>query len=169
MPTCPTSGAPCTKECTSPVSVSPPMSRTRPCSSRARNRSSSPASIFSSTAAAASPAVARSDSEHRAVHPRTCVSAISTFRLSLPEDLEFWAAHGIDSVGVSVAKLEAFGWAEGEALVARAVERGLRVHDLIGLAPFHLARPEHWDQRRERLLHAVAAASALGAPAVVFT
>ena len=41
------------------------------------------------------------------MHPRACVSAISTFRLSLAEDLAFWERHGITNVGVSVAKLEA--------------------------------------------------------------
>ena len=72
------------------------------------------------------------------MHPRTCVSAISTFDLALDEDLAFWDRHGIGTVGVSVAKLERFGWPEGTQLVADAVGRGLRVADLIGLGPFHL-------------------------------
>ena len=75
------------------------------------------------------------------MHPRACVSAISTFKLSLAEDLAFWERHGIDTVGVSVAKLERFGWAEGTRLVADAVGRGLRVANLIGLGPFNLANP----------------------------
>ena len=54
------------------------------------------------------------------MHPRACVSAISTFGLALDEDLAFWAAHDIDTVGVSVAKLERFGWVEGTRLVADA-------------------------------------------------
>ena len=61
------------------------------------------------------------------MHPRTCVSAISTFRLSLDDDLAFWDAHGITNVGVSVAKLEAFGWETGTAVVADAVGKGLQV------------------------------------------
>ena len=40
------------------------------------------------------------------MHPRACVSAISTFNLPLDEDLAFWDRHGITTVGVSVAKLE---------------------------------------------------------------
>src|SRR5262249_41144038 len=64
------------------------------------------------------------------VHPRTCVSAISTFKLSLPDDLAFWRAHGITNVGISVAKLEAFGWEHGTKLVADAVAGGLNVVDL---------------------------------------
>ena len=47
------------------------------------------------------------------MHPRVCVSAISTFKLALADDLAFWAAHGIDSVGVSVAKLEALRLGRG--------------------------------------------------------
>jgi sugar phosphate isomerase/epimerase len=100
---------------------------------------------------------------------RTCVSAISTFGLSLPEDVEFWERHNIDTVGVSGAKLEAFGWDDGTAIVARAVEGRLNVADLIGLGPFHLAKPDGWEQRRERLVRSLDAAVALGAPRVVFT
>ena len=103
------------------------------------------------------------------MHPRACVSAISTFKLSLPDDLAFWRAHGITNVGVSVAKLEAFGWDEGTERIADAVARGLNVVDLIGLAPFHLADPSRWDAKRERLLRAIEAAVAVDAPAVVFT
>jgi sugar phosphate isomerase/epimerase len=97
------------------------------------------------------------------------VSAISTFRLSLAEDLAFWADHDISNVGVSVAKLETFGWEEGTRLVAQAVEAGLRVVDLIGLSPFHLARPQHWNSQRARLVHSLDTAAAVGAPRVVFT
>lgn len=103
------------------------------------------------------------------MHPRTCVSAISTFRLSLPEDLAFWANHGVTNVGVSVAKLEAFGWDEGAKLVAEAVANGLHVVDLIGLGPFHLARPERWGAQRDRLAHSIETAQAVGASVVVFT
>jgi len=103
------------------------------------------------------------------MHPRACVSAISTFTLSLPEDLEFWDAHGIEHAGVSVAKLEAFGWDKGADLVAAAVERGLQVVDLIGLGPFRLAHQEQWDAQRERLVRAVEIAARVGAPCVVFT
>ncbi len=103
------------------------------------------------------------------MHPRVCVSAISTFRLSLEEDIAFWDAHGIDRVGVSVAKLEAHGWQDGTARVADAVGRGLCVADLIGLGPFQLASPERWNKQRDRLVHALDAAVAVGAPCVVFT
>ena len=103
------------------------------------------------------------------MHPRTCVSAISTFRLSLPEDLEFWSSHHIERVGVSVAKLEAFGWEKGTEIVAAAVERGLAVVDLIGLGPFRLAHPERWNAQQERLVRSIETATAVGAGCIVFT
>ena len=103
------------------------------------------------------------------MHARNCVSAISTFRLSLPEDLQFWRAHDITRVGVSVAKLEAFGWDAGTRLIADAVDDGLEVADLIGLGPFNLAEPARWDAQRERLVRAIGVANAVGAPLVVFT
>jgi sugar phosphate isomerase/epimerase len=103
------------------------------------------------------------------VRSRVGVSAISTFQLSLPEDLAFWARHGIATVGVSVAKLEAFGWAEGTKLVAEAVAGGLEVVDLIGIGPFDLAAPDRWDRRRDRLLRAIDTAAAVGAGQLVFT
>src|SRR6476661_11241228 len=103
------------------------------------------------------------------MHPRACVSAISTFGLPLDEDLAFWARHDIDTVGVSVAKLERFGWVEGTRLVADAVARGLRVANLIGLGPFHLADPTQWTQQQERLLHTLDTAVAVGAECMVFT
>jgi sugar phosphate isomerase/epimerase len=103
------------------------------------------------------------------VHPRACVSAISTFRLSLAEDLAFWEEHGIGHVGVSVAKLEAAGWDDGIARVADAVGRGLHVVNLIGLGPFHLAQPASWPAQQDRLERAIEAAAAVGAGCLVFT
>ena len=103
------------------------------------------------------------------MHPRTCVSGISTFRLSLDDDLAFWARHGIETVGVSVAKAEATGWPDATVALARAVESGLRIVDLIGLGAFDLARPETWERGRERCLRAVEAAERLGVPRTVFT
>jgi sugar phosphate isomerase/epimerase len=103
------------------------------------------------------------------VRSRVGVSAISTFQLSLPDDLDFWARHEITTVGVSVAKLETFGWTEGTKLVADAVGRGLDVVDLIGLGPFHLAAPDRWDRQRERLVRAIETAAAVGADRLVFT
>src|SRR5262249_44610432 len=143
-----------------------PTSPTPRCTWRARSRDSSRASICSSTAAAASPARSRSADE---VHLRVGVSAISTFQLDLPADLAFWEAHGITTAGVSVAKLEAYGWERGTQLVQRAVENGLRVADLIGLGPFHLANPSQWERQRERLVRSLDTARAVDAAQLVFT
>jgi sugar phosphate isomerase/epimerase len=103
------------------------------------------------------------------MHPRSCVSAISTFRLALAGDLAFWDRFGIDRAGVSVAKLEAHGWDAGIELVAGARGRGLKVVNLIGLGPFELANPARWDVQRERLHRSVDAAATLDAGCVVFT
>ena len=103
------------------------------------------------------------------MHPRVCASAISTYRLDLAGDLAFWADHDIDCVGVSVAKLEAFGWDEGTRRVVDAVGSGLRVANLIGLGPFVLSQPQQWEHQRERLVRALEAGHAMGAGCVVFT
>jgi sugar phosphate isomerase/epimerase len=103
------------------------------------------------------------------MHPRACVSAISTFRLALDEDLAFWERHGIGTVGVSVAKLERFGWTQGTRLVADAAGRGLRVANLIGLGPFQLADPSRWPKQQERLVRSIETATAVGAECLVFT
>ncbi|MDQ1467357.1 MAG: hypothetical protein QOH10_1772 [Actinomycetota bacterium] len=103
------------------------------------------------------------------MHPRVCVSAISTFKLDLAADLAFWAEHDIDCVGVSVAKLEAFGWEEGTRRVADAVDNGLRVANLIGLGPFVLTQPTQWERQRERLVRTLEAGRVLNAECVVFT
>jgi sugar phosphate isomerase/epimerase len=103
------------------------------------------------------------------VHPRISVSAISSFRNTLDQDLEFWARHGIDRVGVSVAKMEALGWEPAISLVENAVANGLRVANLIGLGPFHLAEPDRWEEQRARLLRAIDAARAFDVECLVFT
>jgi sugar phosphate isomerase/epimerase len=103
------------------------------------------------------------------VHERISVSAISSYRLPLDEDLAFWDRHGIVRAGVSVAKLEAFGWDDGVARVSDAVAGGLDVANLIGLGPFDLADPSQWDRQRTRLARALDAAVTFGAGCLVFT
>lgn len=99
-------------------------------------------------------------------HPRVSVSAISSYRQSLADDLALWARHGIHRVGVSVAKLDAGGWDEG---VRRLRAADVTVDDLIGPGPFVLDRPDRWDAARERLVRAVDTAASLGAGCVVCT
>ncbi len=100
------------------------------------------------------------------MHPRISVSAISSFQWSLDQDLAFYAESGIVNVGVSVAKLERFGWDEG---VKRIVDSGIHVANLIGLGPFHLSNPEQWDRQRERLERALDASATFRPQCLVFT
>jgi sugar phosphate isomerase/epimerase len=100
------------------------------------------------------------------VHSRVSLSAISTFSWELDTDLAFYAEAGVTNVGVSVAKLERFGWEDG---VRRVVDAGLRVTNLIGLGPFDLAEPSRWDAQRERIWRALGAATAVGAECLVLT
>src|SRR5439155_26630548 len=110
---------------------------------------------------------ARSDARLTdAMHPRASLSAISTFSWELDADLAFYADAGITNVGISVAKLERFGWGDG---TLRVVDAGLRVTNLIGLGPFHLAEPDRWDAQRERILRALDTATEVGAECLVFT
>lgn len=97
---------------------------------------------------------------------RVSVSAICTFDWSLEQDLAFYAEHGVTNVGVSLVKLERHGWVDG---AARVRDAGLRVTNLIGLGPFHLSKPDQWDQQRERLLHALDASVTVGAECLVVT
>ena len=97
----------------------------------------------------------------RPVHDRVSVSAISTFAWYLPADLAFYARAGITNVGISIAKLERHGWDDG---AARVVDAGLRVTNLIGLGPFHLAAPERWPAQQERLVRALDVADDASAP-----
>jgi sugar phosphate isomerase/epimerase len=94
------------------------------------------------------------------------VSAICTYDWSLEEDLAFYAEQDITNVGISLVKLERHGWADG---AARVRDAGLRVTNLIGLGPFHLAHPGQWEQQRERLLHALDAGVTVGAECLVMT
>lgn len=100
------------------------------------------------------------------MHPRVSLSAISTASWGLDEDLAFYADAAITNVGISVAKLERFGWDEG---TRRIVDAGLRVTNLIGVGPFHLAEPGRWAAQRDRLARALDTATAVGAECAAFT
>jgi sugar phosphate isomerase/epimerase len=99
-----------------------------------------------------------------AVHERLCVSGISTWSWTLEEDLAYYAARGVHTVGVALRKLE-----DDEGAVGRIRDSGLRVANLIGLGPFDLARPRLWPAQRDRLRAAVDTAVALGARTLVLT
>jgi len=99
-------------------------------------------------------------------HPRISVSAISSYRNTLADDLELWARHDVRAVGVSAAKLQAHGWDDG---VARVAASGRRVANLIGLGPFVLSDRSRWPVQRERLRRSIAAAARLDAGCLVLT
>jgi sugar phosphate isomerase/epimerase len=103
------------------------------------------------------------------MHRRACVSAISTFRQPLDDDVVFWTRHGITRVGASVAKMEAHGWDRALPVMRDAVERGVEVVDLIGVGAFRLDDPSQWDAQRARLARVIDAAVQLHAGRVVFT
>ncbi len=97
-------------------------------------------------------------------------SAICTFGLPLDGDLAFWRRHAIEVVGVSVAKLDAFGWDAGSDLLVEAIRTdGLRVDNLIGVGPFRLDDPTQWDDQRRRLVRSLETAARLDCSTIVFT
>ena len=96
---------------------------------------------------------ARSRRYSRRVHPRISVSAISTYTWGLDRDIEFWAAAGMTNVGVSMAKLSAYGVEKG---LRRLLDAGVHVGNVIGTGTSGLAA-------------AIDVASELGADCLVFT
>ena len=84
------------------------------------------------------------------IHPRVCVSGISTWNQSIADDLALYRELGIHTMGASVRKLEA------DADVERLATSGLSVANVIGVG--HAGLPRALD-----LAHR------LSAPAVVFT
>src|SRR5207245_6334445 len=70
------------------------------------------------------------------VHPRISVSAISTYTWGLDRDIEFWAAAGVTNVGVSLAKLNAYGVEKG---LRRLLDAGAHVGNVLGTGTSGLA------------------------------
>ena len=100
------------------------------------------------------------------MHPRISLSAISTFRWTLDEDLAFYERFGITAIGASLAKLEAAGIDAG---ARRLRDAGVRVTNLIGLGPFHLDDPAQWPSQRDRVRGALDAAEAVSAECMILT
>jgi len=100
------------------------------------------------------------------VHDRISLSAISTFRWTLDEDLAFYERAGTTAIGASLAKLEAAGLDAG---ARRIRDAGLRVSNLIGIGPFHLDDPSQWDGQRDRVRRALDAAEAVRAECMILT
>jgi len=100
------------------------------------------------------------------MHGRVSLSAISTFRWTLEEDLAFYERAGITSIGASLAKLETAGIDQG---ARRVRDAGLRVSNLIGIGPFRLDDPGQWASQRDRVLRALDAAEAVQAECMILT
>jgi sugar phosphate isomerase/epimerase len=94
------------------------------------------------------------------------VSAVSSWRWSLDEDLVFWADAGIDHVGLSFRKLEEAGIDDA---VARIRDAGLRVSNVVELGWWDLDARSTWPAQQDRLLAAVHVASELGGCLVLTT
>lgn len=84
------------------------------------------------------------------VHPRICVSGISSWNQPLSDDLVMYADLGVRTIGAALRKIES------DADIMRLRESGLSIANVIGVGHTGLAR-------------AIEIAEALGAPAVVFT
>jgi sugar phosphate isomerase/epimerase len=100
------------------------------------------------------------------VHPRLSVSAVSSWRWTLDQDLSFWHEAGIDHVGLSFRKLEEVGL---DAAVARVRDAGLRVSNVVELGWWDLGVPSTWPEQQERLRSAVSVAAAVGGCLVLTT
>jgi sugar phosphate isomerase/epimerase len=100
------------------------------------------------------------------MHPRLSVSAICSNRWTLEQDLEFWAAEGIDSVGLALRKMEQHGLRDAIDLVAGS---GVRVTNILGVNTMRLDDPSTWPPALDRLYAAVGAAVRLNAGCLVVT
>jgi sugar phosphate isomerase/epimerase len=100
------------------------------------------------------------------MHERLSVSAVSSWRSTLDEDLLFWSEAGIDHVGLSFRKLEEHGVDDA---VRRISDSGLRVSNIVELGWWDLADESTWSVQQERVLVAVDAASRLGGCLVLTT
>ncbi|HTK17185.1 MAG TPA: TIM barrel protein [Acidimicrobiia bacterium] len=100
------------------------------------------------------------------LHGRLSVSAVSSWRQSFDDDLAMWERLGVDQVGLSLRKCEEIGL---EAAVQRVREAGLRVSNVVECGWCEPANELTWRPYRERMLAAIEAMRAVGAPVLVLT
>jgi sugar phosphate isomerase/epimerase len=100
------------------------------------------------------------------MHDRLSVSAVSSWRAPFDDDLALWERLGVDHVGLSLRKCEEAGL---EVAAQRVRDAGLRVSNFVECGWCELADESTWPAYRERLLAAVDAMRAVGAPVLVLT
>ncbi len=100
------------------------------------------------------------------MHPQLSVSAVSSWRWTLDDDLRCWADLGVDQVGLSFRKLEDAGVV---AAARRVRDAGLRVTNLVELGWWVLDEPATWAPQQARLRSALEAAAITGARCLVLT
>jgi sugar phosphate isomerase/epimerase len=100
------------------------------------------------------------------MHDRLSVSAVSSWRASFDDDLAMWERLGIRRVGLSLRKCEEVGL---EVAVRRVGDAGLRVSNVVECGWCEPADAATWSAYRDRLLAAVDAMRAVGAPVLVLT
>jgi sugar phosphate isomerase/epimerase len=94
------------------------------------------------------------------------VSAVSSRKWTLDEDLAFWDGVGIDHVGLSLRKLEEAGIVDAARRIADA---GLRVSNIVELGWWDLRDESTWARQQDRLVAAVDAAAVVGGCLVLTT
>jgi sugar phosphate isomerase/epimerase len=94
------------------------------------------------------------------VHPRVCVSGISSWNQTIDEDLVMYADLGVHTIGAALRKV---------IDIEPIVQSGLRVANVIGVGPFQLDDPASWGPQQARVSAAMDVAARLGAPHLVLT
>ena len=93
------------------------------------------------------------------------MSAISTWKWALTEDIAFWRDEGINSVGLALRKLEGAGLPDA---VSRVLEADLVVTNVLAIG-FDLTDRSCWPEHQARLVAGVEAAVQVGAGCFVLT
>src|SRR5438067_10709317 len=100
------------------------------------------------------------------MHDRLSVSAVSSWRATFDEDLALWERLGIGHVGLSLRKCEEVGL---DVATRRVRDAGLRVSNFVECGWCELDDAATWPAYRDRMMAALDAMPAVGAPVLVLT
>ncbi len=100
------------------------------------------------------------------MHDRLSVSAVSSWWAPFDDDLAMWERLGVGHVGLSLRKCEEAGL---DVAMQRVRDAGLRVSNFVECGWCELADESTWPAYRDRLLAAIEAMGAIGAPVLVLT